>query len=150
MVQFSKQKTPAWVKNRRNIVLLATVVVMAGLVVVYQGIVLQLDSAAFADGLLSFNTTTTTTKTGGSSKKGGPHQLAGLTCAKYGGPPDEIAAEMVYWSDIPSDAKFVSPFKKAGPQAKYLTFEPGMYWSRIDYIVGNMAMHEDGLSTISL
>jgi hypothetical protein len=51
--------------------------------------------------------------------------VAGLSCAKYGGPPDEIAKEMVYWRDIPSDAKFVSPFKKAGPKVKYLTFEPG-------------------------
>ncbi len=105
-------------------------------IALYQGIVPQLNSAAFADGLLSFDTTTTETSWsgGGSSKKEGAHQLAGLTCAKYGGPPDEIAAEMVYWSDIPSDAKFVSPFKKAGPQAKYLTFEPGMYRSRMGYI----------------
>lgn len=29
--------------------------------------------------------------------------LAGLSCDVYGGPPDELAQEMVYWEDIPSD-----------------------------------------------
>jgi hypothetical protein len=53
------------------------------------------------------------------------HKVAGLSCAKYGGPSDEIAAEMVYWRDIPSDAKFVSPFKRARSETQYLTFEPG-------------------------
>ncbi len=56
---------------------------------------------------------------------GGGHRVAGLSCQQYGGPPDELAAEMVYWSDIPSDASFVSPLQKAGPKVKYLTFEPG-------------------------
>ena len=51
------------------------------------------------------------------------HMVAGLSCEKYGGPRDEIAAEMVYWRDIPSDATFQSPFSKTGPP-KYLTFEP--------------------------
>jgi hypothetical protein len=55
------------------------------------------------------------------------HRVAGLSCEKYGGPLDEIAAEMVYWSDIPSDAAFVSPLQKAGPKVKYLTFEPGNF-----------------------
>ena len=54
---------------------------------------------------------------------GGGHTLGGLSCAKHGGPSDEIAAEMVYWSDIPSDSQFVSPFKKEG-ETKYMTFEP--------------------------
>jgi hypothetical protein len=52
------------------------------------------------------------------------HKVAGLSCEKYGGPSDEIAAEMVYWRDIPSDATFQSPFAKSGPEPKYLTFEP--------------------------
>lgn len=52
------------------------------------------------------------------------HKVAGLSCKAYGGPSDEVAAEMVYWEDIPSDAKFVSPYKNAGPKKKYLTFEP--------------------------
>lgn len=55
----------------------------------------------------------------------GLHKVAGLSCKDYDGPSDQIAAEMVYWRDIPSDAEFVSPLKSAGPKAKYLTFEPG-------------------------
>ena len=52
------------------------------------------------------------------------HKVAGLSCGKHGGPPDELAAEMVYWRDLPSDANYVSPYKHAGPEPKYLTFEP--------------------------
>ena len=52
------------------------------------------------------------------------HQIAGLSCERYGGPSDEIAAEMVYWRDIPKDAKYKSPFANYGPNPKYLTFEP--------------------------
>ena len=47
-----------------------------------------------------------------------PHQVAGLSCKRYGGPSDSEAAEMVYWKDIPSDALFESPFKRYGPQVK--------------------------------
>jgi hypothetical protein len=50
------------------------------------------------------------------------HRVAGLSCKAYGGPSDEAAAEMVYWSDIPQDASFASPFKTK--ERKYLTFEP--------------------------
>jgi hypothetical protein len=58
------------------------------------------------------------------------HSLGGLKCESYGGPDDEIAAkEMVYWSDITSDSKYVSPFKKnndaKGGATQYMTFEPG-------------------------
>ncbi|CAJ1936479.1 unnamed protein product [Cylindrotheca closterium] len=52
------------------------------------------------------------------------HQVAGLNCDRFGGPSPEIAKEMVYWRDIPADAKFVSPFAGHGPERKYLTFEP--------------------------
>ena len=54
-----------------------------------------------------------------------PHNftLSGLSCERYGGPPDEVARELVYWEDIPSDAQYVSPFKKEGI-THYLTFEP--------------------------
>lgn len=52
------------------------------------------------------------------------HLVAGLRCDAYGGPSEEDAAEMVYWQDIPSDALYVSPLKAAGPEIKYLTFEP--------------------------
>ena len=39
--------------------------------------------------------------------------------------PDNLKAtkEMAYWSDIPSDATFVSPFKREGVE-QYVTFEP--------------------------
>lgn len=68
---------------------------------------------------------------------GEEHRLGGLTCKAYGGPDDETAVkEMVYWSDIPSDSKFVSPFKKnndaKGGTRQYMTFEPdGGGWNNI-------------------
>ena len=52
------------------------------------------------------------------------HRVAGLNCEKYGGPSEEIANEMVYWKDIPSDATYESPYANYGPNPKYLTFEP--------------------------
>jgi hypothetical protein len=51
-------------------------------------------------------------------------KIAGLNCDQFGGPPEDIAAEMVYWRDIPSDAQYHSPFAKYGPSPKYLIFEP--------------------------
>ena len=53
------------------------------------------------------------------------HQLAGLKCQeKYGGPDDEFAErEMAFWSDIPSDASYKSPFLEEGEE-RFLTFEP--------------------------
>jgi hypothetical protein len=59
--------------------------------------------------------------------------LAGLSCEKYGGPSREQAQEMVYWSDIPSDSRYVSPFhEKRGQHRRYLTFEPdGGGWNNI-------------------
>lgn len=59
--------------------------------------------------------------------------IARLSCEKYGGPPDEFAQEMVYWEDIPSDARYVSPFKqKHRSQRRYMTFEPdGGGWNNI-------------------
>jgi hypothetical protein len=49
-----------------------------------------------------------------------------LNCDKYGGPAAEFAQEMVYWSDIPSDADYISPFHLGGTkgETKYMTFEP--------------------------
>mmetsp|Transcript_9077 Transcript_9077/g.18215 ORF Transcript_9077/g.18215 Transcript_9077/m.18215 type:complete len:206 (-) Transcript_9077:1749-2366(-) len=52
------------------------------------------------------------------------HDLAGLSCTDHGGPSDEIAKEMIYWSDIPSDDKFVSPIGAYSIKRKYLTFDP--------------------------
>jgi len=54
----------------------------------------------------------------------GGHNLAGLRCEKFGGPSPEVAQEMVYWEDIPSDSMYVSPFKRTD-QRQYLSFEPG-------------------------
>jgi hypothetical protein len=63
-------------------------------------------------------------ETGDQSGARKQHKVAGLNCDAYGGPSEKDAAEMVYWQDIPSDAKYVSPLKAAGPDVKYLTFEP--------------------------
>lgn len=55
-----------------------------------------------------------------------PSSLAGLNCDAFGGPSPEKAQKMVYWSDIPSDSHYVSPFhEKRGQRRRYLTFEPG-------------------------
>jgi hypothetical protein len=57
-----------------------------------------------------------------SSSSSNSSKLAGLHCATHGGPSDDFATEeMVYWSDIPADAEYKSPFYDAD---KYLTFEP--------------------------
>jgi hypothetical protein len=64
---------------------------------------------------------TNTSKINNNNQK---HQIAGLNCDKHGGPSQEIAAEMVYWRDIPSDSEFKSPYASYGPEKKYLTFEP--------------------------
>lgn len=50
------------------------------------------------------------------------HDLAGLNCDAFGGPANDIAAEMVYWEDIPSDNTYVSPFQKP-KEKQYITFE---------------------------
>lgn len=55
--------------------------------------------------------------------------LAGLDCTAYGGPSNDKAAEMVYWSDIPSDNAHVSPFYVPNT---FMTFEPdGGGWNNI-------------------
>ena len=56
----------------------------------------------------------------------GSSKIASLSCEKYGGPPNQYASEMVYWSDVPSDSKYISPLqKKRGERRQYMTFEPG-------------------------
>jgi hypothetical protein len=60
-----------------------------------------------------------------------------LSCSEFGGPDDEAAQQMVYWSDIPADAKFQSPFKKSD-RVQYLTFEPdGGGWNNIRLVMDN-------------
>eukprot|EP00804_Cyclotella_cryptica_P021009 CCRYP_009319-RF/>CCRYP_009319-RF protein AED:0.08 eAED:0.08 QI:126/0.75/0.8/1/0.75/0.8/5/0/745 len=52
------------------------------------------------------------------------HPVAHLSCTDHGGPFDpKIIDEMVFWSDIPSDASYVSPMYEEGKE-KFLTFEP--------------------------
>lgn len=54
------------------------------------------------------------------------HDLAGLSCVDHDGPADNIASEMIYWSDIQSDSLFKSPMGnlRGENKRKYLTFEP--------------------------
>lgn len=49
------------------------------------------------------------------------YHLASLNCDSHGGPSNEIAREMIYWEDIPSDSSYVSPFRSG--VTKYITFE---------------------------
>ena len=59
-----------------------------------------------------------------SSAKEEIHDSAGLNCDVHGGPTDKnVASEMIWWHDIPSDAQYRSPFFN-GNKAQYLTFEP--------------------------
>lgn len=61
--------------------------------------------------------------------EGDHHPIAGLSCSDHGGPDDESTSEMVFWSDIPSDSNYKSPFYD--PE-KYITFEPdGGGWNNI-------------------
>ena len=51
-------------------------------------------------------------------------KLAGLNCEAHGGPPNEIAQQMVYWEDIDSDNTYVSPFMPPSTDRRqYMTFE---------------------------
>ena len=51
--------------------------------------------------------------------------MSGLKCQeKFGGPDDAYAErEMAFWSDIPTDASYKSPFMEDGTE-RFLTFEP--------------------------
>lgn len=51
------------------------------------------------------------------------YRVAGLSCARHGGPDDATAAEMIYWEDIPTDADFVSPLQSPKTE-QWLVFEP--------------------------
>jgi GDP-fucose protein O-fucosyltransferase len=66
-------------------------------------------------------------------------RLAVLNCSRYGGPSIQDAQEMVYWQHIPSDALYVSPFRRhkglqnqIDDNPQYMTFEPdGGGWNNI-------------------
>lgn len=80
--------------------------------------------ATMTSGLDNFATSNNDkSKTVASGSSGSDRKLAELSCAKYGGPSDAAASEMVYWEDIEIDAKFISPFKRKDT-TQYLTFEP--------------------------
>eukprot|EP00590_Aulacoseira_subarctica_P002343 CAMPEP_0172420092 /NCGR_PEP_ID=MMETSP1064-20121228/6487_1 /TAXON_ID=202472 /ORGANISM="Aulacoseira subarctica , Strain CCAP 1002/5" /LENGTH=548 /DNA_ID=CAMNT_0013159883 /DNA_START=192 /DNA_END=1838 /DNA_ORIENTATION=+ len=84
--------------------------------------------AALADRSHRANQGTTAISTKNLKKKptsGSERKLSQLSCAKYGGPSDAAASEMVYWEDIEIDAKFISPFKRKDT-TQYLTFEPDL------------------------
>ena len=61
-----------------------------------------------------------------------PHPVAHLNCADHGGPTNDqkIIDEMVFWSDIPSDASYLSPMHPLNDPytpddtERFLTFEP--------------------------
>ena len=60
-----------------------------------------------------------------------PHPVAHLNCADHGGPNNQqIIDEMVFWSDIPSDASYLSPMHPLNDPftpddtERFLTFEP--------------------------
>ena len=60
-----------------------------------------------------------------------PHPVAHLSCHDHGGPSDrKIVDEMVFWSDVPSDADYLSPMhptvdpRTDSSVERYLTFEP--------------------------
>mmetsp|Transcript_25213 Transcript_25213/g.36971 ORF Transcript_25213/g.36971 Transcript_25213/m.36971 type:complete len:121 (+) Transcript_25213:242-604(+) len=52
------------------------------------------------------------------------HELAGLSCVDHNGPESiRLMSDVVYWSNIPSDAEYKSPLYDLSKE-KYLTFEP--------------------------
>ncbi|KAL7544286.1 hypothetical protein ACHAWF_007679 [Thalassiosira exigua] len=71
---------------------------------------------------------------GRSERLGGesdPHPVAHLSCHDHGGPSNrEIVDSMVFWSDVPSDADYLSPMHPLRDpntddnEERYLTFEP--------------------------
>ncbi len=67
------------------------------------------------------NKSVTNQDAGSDSLSLGSHETAGLSCSDHGGPSDELAEEMIFWSDIPSDSEYKSPFYD---EEKYITFEP--------------------------
>ena len=71
------------------------------------------------------------------SRKGSkprPSRVSGLDCEPWGGPPNEVAKEMVYWEDIPQDSQHVSPFYKPDGPPQYFSFEMDFAgWNNVRY-----------------
>ena len=55
------------------------------------------------------------------SSVGAHHSIANLTCKSSLSIPEKVVQEMVYWRDIPEDAKVKSVFYD---EEKYVTFQP--------------------------
>ena len=69
------------------------------------------------------------------------NRLAGLNCDRWGGPSNDLAEEMVYWEDIPSDSQFISPFHKSEGPTQYFTFEADFAgWNNVRYVHCSVAM----------
>lgn len=53
------------------------------------------------------------------------HPLGGLDCTDHGGPSSRVVVDdMIYWSDLPADSTYKSPFSRNKDSRKqYLTFE---------------------------
>lgn len=122
-VKSSKQKSAS--SGNQTLYFLALIVLFGclslGLNVLFHssgqgGLDQQKDRAIFMDSFSNGMANTEAKDTG--------HKLAGLNCDAHGGPAKDIAAEMVYWEDIPSDAAHISPFKRTSGPKQYLTFEP--------------------------
>jgi len=70
---------------------------------------------------------TISTKNNDPANNNNHNDLSGLSCDEYGGPNSsidyntKIVNDMIYWSDIPTDSKYKSPFFGS---EKYITFEP--------------------------
>ena len=80
---------------------------------------------ATSNGIISSEVSTSDITTNNNKAKLPPlHDLSGLNCADHNGPSNNFAREMIYWKDIPSDAKFKSPIGNDPKNRKYLTFEP--------------------------
>ena len=84
----------------------------------------KVQQTATSNGIVSSEVSTSDTTNNNKAKVPPLHDLSGLNCADHGGPSNNVAREMIYWKDIPSDAKFKSPIGNDPKNRKYLTFEP--------------------------
>ena len=51
-------------------------------------------------------------KNEGGKDDGGKHRICGLMCKMYGGLSNNVAEDIIYRSNIPSDSVYASPFNK--------------------------------------
>ena len=84
----------------------------------------KVQQVATSNGIVSSEVSNSDTTNNNKAKVPPLHELSGLNCVDHGGPSNDFAKEMIYWKDIPSDAKFKSPIGNDPKNRKYLTFEP--------------------------